>query len=191
MHSRDDEDDSEEEEQAPPSITALLGALAGGGGADDSDSDEPEALPLADPPAAEEASAAPSTASSSLLPSADDALDASLEHSRFLEVQGPEFDASKRFKPPPTVPADFLASAAADSRRGVPPAYADDPEQPRYTGLTTDRQDSVRLRGSVCHETDDERGRRVVYGAHQMLKADPWSDCNPNFAMQRGNKRRR
>jgi hypothetical protein len=46
----------------------------------------------------------------------------------------------------------------------------------------------------MCVETDDERGRRVVYGAHQVLQADPWSDCNPNFAMRRsasGGKRRR
>ena len=28
---------------------------------------------------------------------------------------------------------------------------------------------AVRVRGSVCHETDDERGRRVRYGAHAML----------------------
>ena len=39
---------------------------------------------------------------------------------------------------------------------------------------------AVRLRGSICHETDDERGRRVRYGAHAMLAADPWSACNPN-----------
>ena len=39
-----------------------------------------------------------------------------------------------------------------------------------------------------------ERGRRVRYGAPAMLKADPWSDCNPNFAMRRpgpGAKRKR
>ena len=35
----------------------------------------------------------------------------------------------------------------------------------------------------VCHETDDERGRRVRYGAHAMIAADPWSACNPNFSM--------
>jgi hypothetical protein len=45
-----------------------------------------------------------------------------------------------------------------------------------------------RLSGSVCKETDDERGRRVRYGAHQMLKADPWSDCNPNFPMHSGKR---
>lgn len=37
----------------------------------------------------------------------------------------------------------------------------------------------MRVRGSVCHETDDERGRRVLYGSHNVLKADPWSECNP------------
>ena len=42
---------------------------------------------------------------------------------------------------------------------------------------------AVRLRGSVCYEKDDERGRRVRYGAHAMLTADPWSACNPNFSM--------
>jgi hypothetical protein len=28
----------------------------------------------------------------------------------------------------------------------------------------------------------------VRYGAHQMLKADPWSDCNPNFPMHSGKR---
>ena len=42
----------------------------------------------------------------------------------------------------------------------------------------------MRLHGSVCFENDDERGRRVRYGAHAMLQADPWSACNPNYSMK-------
>ena len=44
----------------------------------------------------------------------------------------------------------------------------------------------VRLRGSICRETDDERGRRVKYGAHAMLSANPWSACNPKYNMEKG-----
>jgi hypothetical protein len=46
------------------------------------------------------------------------------------------------------------------------------------------RPGATRLSGSVCYENDDERGRRVRYGAHAMLQADPWSACNPNFSMK-------
>ena len=47
------------------------------------------------------------------------------------------------------------------------------------------------MEGSVCHETEDEHGRRVVYGAHNALKADPWSHCNPNRPMGPGAKGKR
>ena len=100
----------------------------------------------------------------------------------FLHVAGPEFDASAHFRPPPVTHADMVG-ASGESRR--PPARpsldAEAPAQRSHHEDTFGRAEGqVRLRGSVCHETDAERGRRVVYGAHNMLKADPWSNCNPN-----------
>ena len=129
----------------------------------------------------------------SQLPSADAALESTDgREESFLHIDGPEFDASKGFKPPPTTHADLLP--VVDDRLGVgggsrrSAASSAEPAEQRYHpeenfGVA---KGQVRLRGSVCLETDDERGRRVRYGAHQMLKADPWSDCNPNRPMKRG-----
>ena len=135
------------------------------------------------------------------MPSASDALESDLQETAgFLHVDGPEFDASKGFKPPP-VSARDLAPVHGSERssmnkfEGVPPprgwqgdarfecaseqqSHASDMNHwGRVAGAT-------RLHGSVCYENDDERGRRVKYGAHSALAADPWSACNPNFSMK-------
>ena len=138
-------------------------------------------------------------ASSVVLPSALDALHDS-EGQDFLEHKyTPEFDASKNFKPPPVTAADLgPATGSERSQMGyvasVPPPRGwqgehhfkrADEDQRHSSEYNFGRQPgSVRLRGSVCHETDDERGRRVRYGAHAALAADPWSACNPNYSVK-------
>ena len=124
--------------------------------------------------------------SSSLLPSADELLDpSSSEPPDFLKLpDGPDFDASKHFKPPPVSHADMMPAVHGAGSRRPPRATLDDepPEQRYHQDHVFGRGgNAVRQHGSVCHETDEERGRRVVYGAHQALKADPWSNCNPNL----------
>ena len=149
--------------------------------------------------------AAPKEAGSSreaaALPSASDALESDLQETAgFLHVDGPEFDASKGFKPPP-VSARDLAPVHGSERssmnkfEGVPPprGWQGDARFERASEQQSHASDlnhwgrpagATRLHGSVCYENDDERGRRVKYGAHSALAADPWSACNPNFSMK-------
>ena len=203
-HESDSEDDSA---QMPcqPDLAHLLGA------GDDSSEDEedegtrPHSGPLpkrtkqeqpdVEPKGAPSSSAGLS-ALTSLLPSADDLLESRNEQPDFLKQPDglkPEFDASKSFKPPS--PA-LVESVHEKNWRKPPPASLDDaaapqrvhPEESFGQGAATGRP-----RGSVRQETDDERGRRVVYGAHAATAADPWSQCNPNFAFRSfasGKKRR-
>ena len=110
----------------------------------------------------------------------------------------PEFDASKTFKPPPVTAADLGPAYGSErSQMGapnVPPPrgwqgehnFKRADEDQRYSREYNfgKKEGDVRLRGSVCHETDDERGRRVRYGAHAALTANPWSACNPNVSMK-------
>ena len=206
----DDDDDDEEEEGVPaPSVAAHLAAV-GAGSTDEDEEDEDEPSPPAGPSsAAEERKDAEDPkaedSAAEVLPSALDALDgATQEEAAFLHVDGPEFDASKGFKPPPVTARDYLPSVEGEASvsraalmarlpREFPEASETQREHADSEVGTTWRQpeEQRRLRGSVCVETDDERGRRVVYGAHQMLKADPWSDCNPNYAMGHGPKGKR
>ena len=131
-----------------------------------------------------------------VLPSATDVLfDGGGPKPAFLRVTGPDFDASALFKPPPVGHADLMGSGSYHPHDPARRSLDSEAPEQRYHpednhGLA---QGQVRLRGSVCRETDDERGRRVVYGAHQMLKADPWSQCNPNMPFKSGasGKRRR
>ena len=151
---------------------------------DDSDEDD-DNQPTGDPLHAVQAPAATtSEETDGTLPSALDVLDPSVQPPSFLHIDGPEFDASKGFRPPPVTAAD-LGPASGESSFRVPNAsvvqarhesYYHPSDRPRPNG-------GGRLHGSVCLETDDERGRRVKYGAHAMLKADPWSACNPNYSM--------
>ena len=119
-----------------------------------------------------------------VLPSALDAFEDD-GHAAFLRVEGPEFDASKGFRPPPLTAADLGPAVGRSSalRPATGDAEAPPPEQ-RFHADAYSRPSGGRVAGSVCVETDDERGRRVKYGAHAMLKADPWSDCNPNYTMR-------
>ena len=48
-----------------------------------------------------------------------------------------------------------------------------------------------RTRGSACVENADQRGRRINFGAHASLVADPWSACNPDFQLQGARGKRR
>jgi len=122
----------------------------------------------------------------SLLPSASDALGA--DDPSFLRVEGPDFDASAGFRPPPTALAPcvdyFSVGARAHEAAEELPVEAGEQRchDNEYRGWR--RLGQVRLQGSKCVETDDERGRRVRYGAHAMLQADPWSACNPNYSMR-------
>ena len=177
---------SEDEADDPTPNAALLRLLAGGAGtADDDESDDEQ-----DPPAASNAAPASSTSAaaaskaasgqSELLPSATSVLfDGGGPKPDFLRVSGPEFDASANFKPPPVTHSE-LTGINLDPYRPLKPRKPDEeaPEQ-RYH-QEDDSTERTRVRGSVCAETDDERGRRVMYGAHSMLRADPWSACNPN-----------
>ena len=121
----------------------------------------------------------------SMLPPADELL-APGERPDFLRMpEGPEFDASKVFKPPAVSHADLFPAvrdSAGPHGRPSSSTLDDEPPEQRYHQEYNfyRAEGSVRLRGSVCHETDDERGRRVLYGAHAAAKADPWSHCNPN-----------
>ena len=198
----DSEDDDDDESGPAVSMAAHLAAL-GAGAASDSEDEEEEAPPAEEKALKPDKAAAPKPAGEAEpegLPNALDALEGSAQEAAFLQVEGPDFDASRDFKPPPVTGADFLP-AVSDSARHVPRQFAESSETQRHhrefqygehgSGRASGK---TRLSGSVCFETDDERGRRVVYGAHQMLKADPWSDCNPNFKMghgPHGNKRRK
>lgn len=190
------EESEDEDEDAVPRSSLLVQQLIATMDAPDAHSDEEEDKTpafTADPPTV----SAPSASSSAddgarraaILPTADDALEASSGlQEGFLRVQGPEFDASKGFKPPPLTAADLLP--VVDGSRGMNTASEVAAADQRYHEETNFgvAPKAMRLCGSVCKETDDERGRRVRYGAHQMLKADPWSDCNPNFPMHSGKR---
>ena len=190
-----DESEDDEDDDAVPRSSLLAQHLIATMGAPDAQSDEEEdktpAL-TADPPTVSApiaSSSADGARSAAILPTADDALEASSGlQEGFLRVQGPEFDASKGFKPPPLTAADLLP--VVDGSRRLNTASEVAAADQRYHEETNFgvAPNAVRLCGSVCKETDDERGRRVRYGAHQMLKADPWSDCNPNFPMHSGKR---
>ena len=172
--------DSEGEEQAT-SVQQLLRARLEADPDSASDDDEGPDEPAAPGEAAAASAAAPAV--EALLPSALDMLDPTLANPDFLHVSGPEFDASKNFRPPPVSAADF-GPVTDQHLRGLPKAGEQQRAHPEFDwGLSGVANGSNRLRGSVCVETDDERGRRVKYGAHAMLKADPWSACNPHYAM--------
>ncbi len=180
----DSDEDSEEVRSAPTPARAAA----------------PEQPSLA-PAAAAASNEAGSSREASVLPSASDALESDLQETAgFLHVDGPEFDASKGFKPPP-VSARDLAPVHGSERssmnkfEGVPPprGWQGDARFERASEQQSHASDmnhwgrvagATRLHGSVCYENDDERGRRVKYGAHSALAADPWSACNPNFSMK-------
>ena len=205
----------DEENDSPPPNAALLHLLTGGAGAGaDEDSEDEENLSKASAAApAASISAAPTSTGGSKrvvteeatagvydpLPSASSVLfDSGEPKPIFLRVAGPEFDASTNFKAPPVSHSD-LTGINLDPYRPLRGARAPGEEAPaqqyheehNFPGGADSGQ--VRVRGSVCFETDDERGRRVRYGAHSMLRADPWSACNPNKALRSwasGKKRR-
>ena len=205
----DPHDESDQDEPQPPRSAAIthddiLQRLLANTGSDDSDSDEDEAsAPAATAPAPAAASSSCNDAadapaeeeSSSALPSALDVLfDGGTAKPDFLTsaAHEPEFDASKHFKPPPVTHAELtgvvgehMAPAHQHVRSTLPPKSLDDPapEEPRFAlnqheALRSSGQ--RRVRGSMCTETEAERGRRIVYGAHAATMADPWSACNPN-----------
>lgn len=173
----DHSNESDEDEQPAAPGTLLQHLLA----EDDDSDDDDTAAPVATETAASVPEAGESSAGA--LPSASDLLLGSAAKPDFLRVEAlqPEFDASKHFKPPAVTHADLMC--ASDRPRGEMARSLEDeaPGQRYHQEENFGRaQGQVRMRGSMCFETDDERGRRVVYGAHQMLKADPWSACNPN-----------
>ena len=197
------ESESEDDDVTPIVAPSLTNLLAGGGSDSESDDDdvrqkiEPKGAPenaaasgvtlstTSSSAAGENASLRPSAdGDASLLPSADALLDSS-DKPDFLKMpDGPDFDASKHFKPPPVSHSDMLPNVK-DMGYRPPPASLDDEAPPqRFHPEENYGHGQARgfkqQRGSVCSETDDERGRRVVYGAHQALAADPWSNCNPN-----------
>ena len=174
----DSEDDAE---QQTTSVQQLLSARLGA----DPDSASDEDDEPAEPPAATEIAATRAVvlAGEALLPSALDMLEPTTATPNFLHVAGPEFDASKCFKPPPVSAADF-GPVTDQHLRSTPNVGEQQRAHAEYDwGRSGVVAGSNRLHGSVCIETDDERGRRVKYGAHAMLRADPWSACNPNYAM--------
>lgn len=190
MEAAEESSDSDTSDDGSPgaNVHAVLSASLAPPG-DESDEEEADAPPLV----ATVHTAA--NAEESKLPSALDVLDPSLEPPTFLHVAGPEFDASKGFRPPPVTAADMGPASNVERKprhlgesQAFHEAYPHNSDYPCPSG-------SGRLHGSVCLETDDERGRRVRYGAHAMLKADPWSACNPNYSMSdnsvtRGHDRR-
>ena len=120
-----------------------------------------------------------SSTTSDELPSAGAAMEAAAaQEEAFLQVKGPEFDASKAFTP--SKPEELCSAVV---RPSVPPprGWQGEHNSPHPESTFGRVPGAVRLLGSLCVETDDERGRRVVYGAHAMLSADPWSKCNPNY----------
>lgn len=201
--------------------------LAGVGAAPDDDDDSDDSDSQTAAPSAAAPSAAPTSAPSkpaggtqgaagqsssrgdagaaaSALPSADDLLSgAGGDEEAFLHTaQGPEFDASEGFRPPPMSHGDLAPVGGREKTSSVlftgiappPPrgwqgehTWKPVNEDEATSDYRTDwgrRPGAVRLNGSVCYENDDERGRRVRYGAHAMLQADPWSACNPNYSMK-------
>jgi len=191
--------EEDEDDDAVPRSSLLVQHLCAMGAPDAHSDEEEDKTPAltADPPTVSapiaSSSADDGARSAAILPTADDALEASSGlQEGFLRVQGPEFDASKGFKPPPLTAADLLPvvdDSCGGSRRMNTASEVAAADQ-RYHEETNFgvAPNAMRLSGSVCKETDDERGRRVRYGAHQMLKADPWSDCNPNFPMHSGKR---
>ena len=190
----DDSDGDDEEPAAAPPPTALPPKATGGAAADAaSDDDEPrrKKAALAEPPPPPSAE----PAASSVLPSFEDAVESStVFKGAARRGEDAPFDASQHFRPPPVTHGSFMP-VSADSHEGKARARAtkldeEAPEQRYHASEHFGRRDgAVRLRGSMCFETDEQRGRRVVYGAHNMMKADPWSDCNPNMPF-RGSKRK-
>ena len=210
----EEEDESEDDEsllKPQPPAALLQQLLAGASDSDDSEGAEDQESASTHNPrgargvggreaagGADDKSGEASVADENVdeLPSATDVLfDGGGPKPAFLRVAGPDFDASANFKPPPVGHADLVGAGSYHPRDHA--ARSLDSEAPAQRHHPEDNhgrvQGQVRLRGSVCHETDDERGRRVVYGAHQMLKADPWSQCNPNMPFRSGasGKRRR
>lgn len=190
--------DEEEDEPAAPNgalLQQLLGGAAGGGSDSDSDDDEVQ------PPETRTTAASQSTAAEApadeggLLPSATSLLfDGGGLKPDFLRVAGPDFDASANFKPPPVTHSDLTGTNLGGDHLPRRTLNDDAPGQRHHQEEQFGRgEGQVRMRGSVCHETDSERGRRVLYGAHSMLQADPWSACNPNRELKShasGKKRR-
>ena len=193
-----DDDDSDSQEDAAPCAAAPSAAPSSAPSKPPVGSDQGAAGPSGSPPSDA------AGASSSALPSADDLLSgAGGDEEAFLHTaQGPEFDASKGFRPPPMSHGDLAPVGGKEKSTsvlftGIPPPpprgwqgehkWKPMNEDEATSDYRTDwgrRPGAVRLNGSVCYENDDERGRRVRYGAHAMLAADPWSACNPNFAMK-------
>lgn len=171
----DSSDPSDLDEPSSELRRLLRARLAGESDEEPSDDQSPHAPahpPSPDPPATD--------GERSALPSALDVLDPSVAKPDFLHVAGPEFDSSKDFKPPPVTAAE-LGPVSEFHTRKAPAMGEQQRVDPEFDWGRP--EGAIRLRGSVCFETDDERGRRVRYGAHAMLKADPWSACNPNFSM--------
>ncbi|KAL1522053.1 hypothetical protein AB1Y20_021698 [Prymnesium parvum] len=163
----------------PTNVQRLVQARLGAG-SDEEISEEEAATDEPAPAAASTTLAAPTSAEEEPnLPSALDVLDPTLAKPDFLHVAGPAFDASKTFKPPPMTAAK-LGPVSERHVKEIPTGKVQRVD-PEYNWGK--KEGEIRLRGSVCFETDDERGRRVRYGAHAMLKADPWSACNPNYSM--------
>jgi hypothetical protein len=198
----DAESDEEDEQQTAAPASLLQSLLSGSAESESEDEQDPKEPAGAAPPSAPEAAsgsngdaaqavAEEGASTGGLLPSAMDLLfDGGLAKPDFLRVDGPEFDASKHFKPPAVTHAEL---AGVNDRTRVARSADEDAPGQRYHQEEQHGRASgqVRMRGSVCFETDDERGRRVVYGAHNMLKADPWSNCNPNLPMRGGARRAR
>ena len=212
----DSNDSASDDDDAPAGlanpIAHLLQAAVGGA---DSDSDDDAASAAAPAPAAVASSAAPAAEADDaprgggLLPTPDELLQAGSAQPDFLRVEKPDFDASAGFKPPTDelLPAVGHSLARGFASQPPPRGWRGDREFARADhdqrhareqmelGEGRNPANDVRLRGSICRETDDERGRRVKYGAHAMLSANPWSACNPNFAFKdssvtRGHDRR-
>ena len=191
---------SDEDDEAPAPIfqPPLLAQLAADDD-DDDDSDVEDGGPsTAAPAAAEKVAEAEAEEDAeeeegSVLPSALDALDDPNGQDFLVEKWTPEFDASKTFKPPPVTAADLGPAYGSERLQmgapNVPPPrgwqgehnFKRADEDQRYSREYNfgKKEGDVRLRGSVCHETDDERGRRVRYGAHAALAADPWANARP------------
>ena len=205
--SASDDDDAPAARLANP-IAHLLQAAVGGA---ESDSDDEDAAAAAPTPAPAAASSAPTNAAPAaeaddaprgggLLPTPDELLQAGSAQPDFLRVEKPDFDASAGFKPPTDelLPAVGHSLARGFASQPPPRGWRGDREFARADhdqrhareqmelGEGRNPANDVRLRGSICRETDDERGRRVKYGAHAMLSANPWSACNPKYNMEKG-----
>ena len=205
-----DSNDSGSDDDAPPAglanpIAHLLQAAVGGAESDSDDDDAaapaaPAAASSSAPPIAAPAAEADDTPGGGLLPRPDELLQAGSAQPDFLRVEKPDFDASAGFKPPTDelLPAVGHSLARGFASQPPPRGWRGDREFARADhdqrhareqmelGEGRNPANDVRLRGSICRETDDERGRRVKYGAHAMLSANPWSACNPKYNMEKG-----